>query len=181
MALDGTWRRFFCTLRDGYGISFFAPSKLAALAPKRARSGCYAVAALQARFCSTPQSPPVINFLHAFTPTLSQAWGLLSVAIVFEVIGTTCMKLSQGFTQLAPSILMFVCYAFAFTCNTFATKTLDLSITYAVWSGAGTVATAAIGILYFREPATALKLVCITFIVIGVLGLHSVSRLQNNA
>ena len=122
------------------------------------------------------------NFLQSlsstFTPTVSQAWGLLSVAIAFEVVGTTSMKLSHGFTQLWPSVLMFACYALAFSCNTFATKTLDLSITYAVWSGVGTVVTAAIGMLYFRESATALKLVCISLIVIGVFGLHSVSRMN---
>lgn len=112
---------------------------------------------------------------------MPQAWGLLTVAIVFEIAGTTSMKLSQGFTHLAPSILMFAFYACAFACNAFVTKTLDLSITYAVWSGAGTVATAAIGIFYFREPATALKLVFITFIVIGVFGLHSVSRVPSSA
>ena len=120
----------------------------------------------------------MLNLLHSFTPTFAQAWTLLSVAIVFEVIGTTCMKLSHGFTNLAPSIAMFSCYAMAFACNTFATKTLDLSVTYAVWSGVGTVATAAIGILYFKEPATAIKLVSITLIFIGVMGLHTASRLQ---
>ncbi len=121
----------------------------------------------------------MVNSLQSFTPSLSQAWALLSVAIAFEVVGTTSMKLSNGFTNLAPSILMFACYAAAFSCNAFAVKTLDLSITYAVWSGVGTVATAAIGILYFREPATALKMICISFIVMGVFGLHSVSRLQS--
>ena len=120
----------------------------------------------------------MLNLLHSFTPTFAQAWTLLSVAIVFEVIGTTCMKLSHGFTNLAPSIAMFSCYAMAFACNTFATKTLDLSVTYAVWSGVGTVATAAIGILYFKEPGTAIKLVSITLIFIGVMGLHTASRLQ---
>ena len=127
------------------------------------------------------ESTILINFLHAYTPTLPQAWTLLAVAIVFEIAGTTSMKLSHGFTHLAPSIFMFAFYACAFSCNAFVTKTLDLSITYAVWSGAGTVATAAIGIFYFREPATALKLVFITFIVIGVFGLHSVSRVQSGA
>jgi small multidrug resistance pump len=117
----------------------------------------------------------MINLLQSFTPTMSQAWLLLSVAIGFEVLGTTCMKLSHGFTHWLPSVAMFVCYGAAFSCNTFATKTLDLSITYAVWSGVGTVATAAIGILYFKEPATALKLVSITLIIIGILGLHSVA------
>jgi small multidrug resistance pump len=111
----------------------------------------------------------------------SLAWGLLSIAIAFEVVGTTCMKLSHGFTNLWPSVTMFACYALAFTCNTFATKTLDLSITYAVWSGVGTVATAFIGMYFFKEPATALKMVCITFIVIGVLGLHSASRMSTSA
>lgn len=120
----------------------------------------------------------MLNLLHSFTPSFPQAWTLLSIAIVFEIAGTTCMKLSHGFTNLAPSIGMFSCYAMAFACNTFATKTLDLSVTYAVWSGVGTVATAAIGILYFKEPGTAIKLVSITLIVIGVMGLHTASRLQ---
>lgn len=88
------------------------------------------------------------------------------------------MKLSHGFTNLLPSVVMFACYGLAFTCNTFVTKTLDLGITYAVWSGVGTVATAMIGIYFFKEPGTALKLVSITLIVIGILGLHSASRLS---
>jgi small multidrug resistance pump len=123
----------------------------------------------------------LIQSLLSFTPTLSQAWGLLSIAIAFEVAGTTCMKLSHGFTHLLPSVVMFACYGLAFTCNTFATKTLDLSITYAVWSGVGTVATAIIGIYFFKEPGTALKLVSITLIVIGILGLHSASRMPVSA
>ena len=120
----------------------------------------------------------MVNFLHSFTPSFSQAWTLLSIAIAFEIVGTTCMKLSHGFTNLVPSVVMFACYGMAFACNTFATKTLDLSVTYAVWSGVGTVATAAIGILYFKEPGTAIKLVSITLIVIGVMGLHTASRMQ---
>ena len=132
--------------------------------------------------CPNPsQSSIVVNFLQHFTPTLTQAWTLLSVAIAFEVVGTTCMKLSHGFTHLGPSVLMFSCYAVAFSCNTFATKTLDISITYAVWSGVGTVATAFIGMWWFREPATAMKMVFISCIVIGVLGLHTVSRMQPSA
>ncbi len=120
----------------------------------------------------------LIKTLLTFTPTLTQAWALLSVAIAFEVVGTTCMKLSHGFTNLLPSVMMFVFYGLAFSCNTFVTKTLDLSITYAVWSGAGTVATALIGIYFFKEPGTTLKLVSITLILIGVMGLHSASRMQ---
>lgn len=120
----------------------------------------------------------MIKTLLAFTPTLTQAWALLSVAIAFEVVGTTCMKLSHGFTNLLPSVMMFVFYGLAFSCNTFVTKTLDLSITYAVWSGVGTVATAFIGIYFFKEPGTALKMVSITLILVGVMGLHTASRMQ---
>ncbi len=120
----------------------------------------------------------MLKTLLTFTPSLNQAWALLSVAIAFEVVGTTCMKLSHGFTNLLPSVMMFVFYGLAFSCNTFATKTLDLSITYAVWSGVGTVATAIIGIYFFKEPGTTLKLVSITLILIGVMGLHSAARTQ---
>lgn len=103
------------------------------------------------------------------------AWLFLSGAILFEVAGTTCMKLSRGFTVLTPSFLMFAFYACAFGMNTIATRTIELSVAYAIWSGVGTALTAAIGIFYFREPATALKMVSLTLIVIGVMGLHSAS------
>ncbi len=117
----------------------------------------------------------------AFTPmfptlTVPQAWAVLSGAIVLEVCGTTCMRLAEGFTRLTPSILIFVFYALSFALNTIVIKTLGLSVVYAVWSGVGTVLTAMIGFLYFREPATAVKLVSIGLIVIGVMGLHSASR-----
>jgi small multidrug resistance pump len=72
-----------------------------------------------------------------------------------------------------------VFYGLAFTCNTMAIKTLDLSITYAVWSGVGTIATACIGIFFFKEAATALKMASISLIVAGVFGLHAASRMQH--
>lgn len=108
--------------------------------------------------------------------TVNQAWGVLAVAIAFEVAGTTCMRLSEGFTRLTPSVLIFVFYALSFVLNTLIIGTLGLSVVYAVWSGVGTVLTAAIGILYFKEPATAVKLACVGLIIIGVMGLHSAAR-----
>ncbi|GAA6142334.1 multidrug efflux SMR transporter [Hydrogenophaga sp. 5NK40-0174] len=104
--------------------------------------------------------------------TMSQAWWLLGLAIVAECAGTTSMRLSDGFSRLTPSVLIFVFYAVAFALNTMIIRTLGLSITYAVWSGAGTVITAAIGFLYFKEPVTAVKMVSIGLIVAGVVGLH---------
>ena len=105
-----------------------------------------------------------------------QAWSVLAVAILFEVAGTTCTRLSEGFSRLTPSVLMFLFYAVSFALNTMVVRTLGLSVVYAVWSGVGTVLTALIGYFYFKEPATALKLVSAGLIVIGVFGLHASSR-----
>ncbi|MFN0182785.1 MAG: DMT family transporter [Aquabacterium sp.] len=111
-------------------------------------------------------------------PPLSvpQAWAVLSVAILFEVAGTTCMRLCEGFTRLTPSVLIFVFYAISFALNVSVIRVLGMSVTYAVWSGVGTLLTALIGYLYFKEPATALKMMSAGLIVIGVFGLHASSR-----
>lgn len=108
--------------------------------------------------------------------TVGQAWAVLSVAILLEVAGTTCMRLSEGFSRFTPSVLIFVFYAGSFALNTLIIRVLGLSVVYAVWSGVGTVLTALIGFVYFKEPATAMKLMCIGLIVIGVMGLHAASR-----
>jgi len=108
--------------------------------------------------------------------SINQAWAVLGLAILLEVAGTTCMRLAEGFTRLTPSVLIFVFYALSFALNTVIIRTLGLSVVYAVWSGVGTVLTALIGFLYFKEPATALKLVSIGLIVIGVMGLHASTR-----
>jgi small multidrug resistance pump len=101
-----------------------------------------------------------------------QHWFYLSSAIALEVAGTTSMKLSEGFTKLVPSVLLFVFYTASFLALTFALKKIEVSVAYAVWAGAGTALVAAIGIFYFREAATALKLLSILLIIVGVVGLH---------
>ena len=98
-------------------------------------------------------------------------WLLLALGIIMEVCGTTCMKLSDGFSNLVPSVLTFVFWGIAFTIFIFALKTFDLSFAYAVWVGSGIVIVSIIGILYFKEPANALKIGSILLIAIGVVGL----------
>ncbi len=100
------------------------------------------------------------------------SWLYLILAILLEVLGTTSMKLSQGFTRTLPLVLMFVFYGLALTSLTMATKKIDLSVAYAVWSGLGTGLIAAIGILLFKEPVTTLKLVSLGMIIAGVIGLN---------
>jgi small multidrug resistance pump len=104
--------------------------------------------------------------------TVTTAWIFLACAILFEVAGTTCMKMSQGFKNLTPSIAMFGFYAVAFGFNTMAVRKLDLSVTYAVWSGVGTALTAIIGFMYFKEQMSALRLTGIFLIIAGVCALH---------
>ena len=99
-------------------------------------------------------------------------WVYLGLAILLEVFGTTCMKLSEGFTKTVPSILLFVFYTLSFGMLTLALKKFDVSIAYAVWSGVGTALIASIGVLWFKEPATAIKLVSLGLIILGVVGLN---------
>jgi len=101
-----------------------------------------------------------------------QYWLYLVIAIVLEVIGTTSMKFSEGFTKIIPSILMFVFYLASLAALTLALKKIDVSVAYAVWAGLGTALIATIGIVYFSESATLLKIISILLIIAGVVGLH---------
>jgi small multidrug resistance pump len=101
-----------------------------------------------------------------------QYWLYLAGAIMLEIAGTTSMKISHGFSNIVPSVLIFVFYAASFTALTIALKKIDVSSAYAIWSGAGTALITVIGIAYFREPATIIKLVSIVLIIIGVVGLN---------
>ena len=74
------------------------------------------------------------------------SWLFLGLAIVLEVCGTTCMKLSQGFSKVIPSVLIFVFYGLSFTAFTFALKRIDLSFAYAIWAGLGVMLIGTIGI-----------------------------------
>jgi small multidrug resistance pump len=103
-------------------------------------------------------------------------WLSLAGAILLEVAGTTSMKLSQGFSRPLPSVLLFVFYGLSFTLMTIAVKKIDMSVSYAIWSGVGTALIALIGIGWFKEPLTALKIVSIVLIVAGVFGLNASVR-----
>ena len=99
-------------------------------------------------------------------------WLYLALAIALEIVGTTCMKLSDGFTRLTPSILLFVFYALSFTAFVFALKRIDVSIAYAIWAGLGILLISAIGVLYFKEPVSTLKTVSTALVIKGVVGLY---------
>lgn len=100
------------------------------------------------------------------------AWLYLALAIVSEVAGTTSMKLSEGFTRPGWAVGIFVFYGLSIYLLTLSLKTIDVSVSYAIWAGLGTALIASIGVLVFGEPLTALKMVSLALIVAGVVGLN---------
>ncbi len=95
----------------------------------------------------------------------------LALAIVFEVLGTFFIKQSQGFTRLVPSLIMFVYYGLSFSSLTLAAKKMDVSVAYPVWTGSAIALVAVMGMVYFKEPSSELKVISITLISFGVIGL----------
>jgi small multidrug resistance pump len=100
------------------------------------------------------------------------AWALLSVAIVMEVVGTTALKASHGFSRLVPSLLVLGAYCTAFVALGFAVRHLDIGLVYAIWSGIGTAAIAAVGVVAFSEPVTRARIAGMALIVVGVIVLN---------
>jgi small multidrug resistance pump len=99
-------------------------------------------------------------------------WWYLAAAIVFEICGTTGLKLSDGLSRVLPSAAVVVCYLSSFACLSGALRRLDLGIAYAIWCGVGMAAIAAIGVVWFREPVTGLKIASLVLVAVGVAGLN---------
>ncbi|MBE9206417.1 multidrug efflux SMR transporter [Nostoc sp. LEGE 06077] len=104
---------------------------------------------------------------------MTSSWIYLIAAILFEVAGTTSMKLSEGFTRTIPSVLIFICYGICFSFLTLALRKIEVSVAYSVWSGLGTTVIATIGIIWFRESMSLVKFLSIGLIIIGVIGVNS--------
>jgi quaternary ammonium compound-resistance protein SugE len=99
------------------------------------------------------------------------AWIILFIAGLFEIGWAVGLKYTEGFTKLVPTVLTGISLVLSMGLLGWAVKTLPLGTAYAVWTGVGAVGTAIVGILLFKEPATAARLVCLGLIVAGILGL----------
>lgn len=100
------------------------------------------------------------------------SWFYLILAITFEVSGTTCMKLSQEFTKLIPSIFIFVLYGLCLTFLTLSLRTIPVSIVYSIWAGLGTLIIAVISVIWFDETLTLIKIISMFLIIVGIAGLN---------
>ncbi|MFB7411201.1 DMT family transporter [Streptomyces sp. NPDC056202] len=99
-------------------------------------------------------------------------YGLLAGAIAAEILATTSMKYSEGFSKLWPSLVTGIGYVVAFALLAQALKTLQVGTAYAIWAGVGTAAVAAIGILFLGETLSLAKVAGIALIIAGVVVLN---------
>jgi small multidrug resistance pump len=96
----------------------------------------------------------------------------LTIAIVAEVIGTSALKASDGFTRPKASLVVALGYGVAFYCLSLALQGLDVAVAYAIWSGAGVALITLIGWRVFKQRLDRPALLGILLIVTGVLVLH---------
>ncbi|CAZ86794.1 multidrug resistance protein; DLP12 prophage [Thiomonas arsenitoxydans] len=105
-----------------------------------------------------------------------QSWLFLFGAIAAEVIGTTALKATHGFTRLAPSVVVVAAYALAFYLLSRTMQTIPMSISYAVWSGVGIVLITLIGYVVYHQSLDLPALVGLGLILAGVLVIHLFSK-----
>jgi small multidrug resistance pump len=103
-------------------------------------------------------------------------WLTLALAIVAEVIATSALKASSGFSNLVPSIVVIIGYGVAFFCLSLTLRQMPLGIAYAVWSGAGTALVALIGVVVYQQKLDLPAIAGIGLIVAGVLVLNLLSK-----
>jgi small multidrug resistance pump len=94
---------------------------------------------------------------------------LLGLAITVEVAATTMLARSDGFTKLSWTVGTLTLYAVSFMLMAFVVRHIPVGVTYAIWSGAGTAAIAAIGVVYLKQPLSAAAVAGIGLIVAGVV------------
>ena len=106
-------------------------------------------------------------------------WIYLSIAIVAEVIATSSLKESQGFTRLIPSIITFIGYSFTFYFLSLTLKEIPIGITYAIWSGIGICLLSIIGYFRFNQILDFGSIIGIGLIGLGVIVLNIFSKNLN--
>ena len=104
------------------------------------------------------------------------AWIFLLIASGLEIFWATFMKLSHGFTQPLYTALTVGGLIASFLFLARATKVLPLGTAYAIWTGIGAVGSVVVGIVFFQEPAAALRIFFIGMLMVGILGLKLTSE-----
>jgi len=103
-------------------------------------------------------------------------WLLLGLAIVAEVIGTSALKASEGFTRLGPALIVVVGYAVSFYCLSLVLRSIPVGVAYAVWSGLGIVLITLVAYVVYHQTIDLAGLIGMGLIVAGVLVLNLFSK-----
>ncbi|MEI6270577.1 MAG: multidrug efflux SMR transporter [Methylococcaceae bacterium] len=103
-------------------------------------------------------------------------WIYLAIAIVSEVIATSALKTTEGFTRWAPSLLVVIGYAASFYFLSLTLRTLPLGVAYAIWSGVGIALLALIGWIIYHQSLNSTAIIGISLIIAGVIVLMLFSK-----
>ena len=98
-------------------------------------------------------------------------WIVLILAGILEIVWAVGLKYTEGFTKITPSIVTIIAMFLSFWLLSISMRTLPLSISYAIWTGIGTVGTVIFGIMWLGESSSVIKIFFISLILIGILGL----------
>jgi len=107
--------------------------------------------------------------------TLTQVYILLSVAIFSEIVATGLLKPTDGFTELAPSLISILSISLCIFIMSHIMKVLPIGITYATWSGVGIVALTLVGVFKYKETSNIPTTIGLLLIVIGVVTVNTMS------
>ena len=99
-------------------------------------------------------------------------WLILALAIVSEVVATSCLKASEGFSRFWPSLVVVLGYGLAFYLLALTLKVIPVGVAYAIWSGVGIALIAVIGWLFFGQSLDAAAILGLALIVAGVVVLQ---------
>lgn len=103
------------------------------------------------------------------------AWSILVLAGFFEIGFTTCLKLSENFTNWKWSAAFFVCISLSFLLLNKAIQSIPIGTAYAVWTGIGAAGTVIIGILFFKESMDFWRIFFLSTLVLSIIGLKVMS------
>lgn len=103
-------------------------------------------------------------------------WLFLSVAIAAEVVATSALKASEGFTKLWPSVLVVCGYLIAFYCLSLTLRAIPVGVAYAIWSGVGIVLVSLIAWLVFGQKLDAPAMIGMALIISGVVVMNVFSK-----
>jgi small multidrug resistance pump len=102
-------------------------------------------------------------------------WAYLGVAIVLEILATTCLKLSDGLARWSWAAASIGLYALCFLALAPALKSIPVGVAYAIWSGVGIIAISIIGVLWFDQRLSTVQIAYMALLIIGAISLRASS------